>query len=93
MINQNKSSRREFLFSAAAVLLIAHVPIAVGVLKNPYKTVDWGVVLNRVIGDRNALNAGFNADMKSYKFGSPEWCMEEVLAGHGLLAEGAPIHV
>ena len=25
--------------------------------------------------------------------GSPEWCMEEAIAGHGLLAKGAPIHV
>ena len=88
-----KISRREFLFSTAAALLIAHVSGANEPQESRCKVVDWEVILNKVIGDRNALMTGFGPDIKSYKVGSPEWCMEEALAGHGLLAEGAQIHV
>ena len=86
-------SRRDFLFSAAAALLISQLPATSKSLENPYQDVDWEQVLNKVIGDRNALIMGFGSDIKSYEVGSPEWCMEEVLADHGVLAEGARIHV
>jgi hypothetical protein len=86
-------SRRFFLFSAAAALLVSQMPVTSKSLKNPYSDVNWEQVLNRVIGDRNALIMGLDPDIKSYKVGSPEWCMEEVLAEHGLLAEGARVHV
>lgn len=88
-----KVSRREFLFSAAAALLISQVPVTTRSLDNPYRDVNWEQVLNKVIGDRNALIMGFGSDVKSYEVGSPEWCMEEALADNGLLAEGARIHV
>jgi hypothetical protein len=88
-----KVSRRDFIFSAAAALLVSHLPSSQEPRKSPYENVNWERVLNKVIGDRNALIMGFGPDIKSYKVGSPEWCMEEALAQHGLLAEGARVHV
>ena len=86
-------SRRDLLCSVAAALLVSHVPSNLNWEEDPSKDVNWEEVLNKVIGDRNAWLMGFDDGIGSYEIGSPEWCMEEALAGQGLLAKGAPIHV
>jgi len=86
-------SRRDLLFSLAASLLLSQIPSGLVRQRNSYSDVDWEMVLNKVIGDRNALMMGFGGDIGPYKVGSPEWCMEEALAGRDLLAEGAQVHV
>ena len=88
-----KVSRRDFIISTAAALLLSRIPSAQEPEGGHYRDVNWELVLNRVIGDRNAVIMGCGSDINSYKVGSPEWCMEEVLAEHGLLAEGARVHV
>jgi hypothetical protein len=86
-------SRRTFLFSAAAALFGSFLPRMPKQYENSHIAPDWDVVLNRVISDRNALVAGFASEVQSYEIGSPEWCMEEALAGQGLLEDGAQVHV
>jgi hypothetical protein len=95
MKNRHCLSRRDFLFGMAATLLATHTIVYAGTdVPGPVnRLVDWEDVLNKVIGDRNELVSGFSKGPISYPVGSPEWCMEEALAGHELLAEGAQVHV
>jgi hypothetical protein len=82
--------RREFLISAAATLLVASLPTS-----NKYEAnnVNWEDVLNRVIGDRNAIISGMIKTHHRYKKWSPEWCMGEALNECGLLGESEVVHV
>jgi hypothetical protein len=83
------------MFGMAATLLATHAIVYARTdIPGPVnQQVDWENVLNKVIGDRNALVSGFSKGPISYPVGSPEWCMEEALANQELLAEGAQIHV
>jgi len=93
MGKHNEISRREFIITTAATLLVTHAPIDSPQQENPYKDVDWEMVINKVVGDRNALLMGYKTDFESYPVDSPEWIMEEVLAIHFPPPEGARIHV
>jgi hypothetical protein len=95
MKNGNDLSRREFMFGMATTLLASHAinKIGLGIPDASVSQVDWEEVLNKVIGDRNAALSGFSSGPVSYAVGSPEWCMEEVLAADGFLSNGGTIHV
>ena len=83
-------NRRDFIVSTAATILVASLPAPTNSEANK---VDWEDVLNRVIGDRNAIVTGMIKTHKGFEKWSPEWCMEEALAECGLLREGEQVHV
>jgi len=83
MIDIPQPNRRSFLIGLA--LTAAFAPISLRrspdlhTLDWDPKDVDWGNVINEVIGHRNRLITGMPPAPTPFRPWSPQWCMEKAM--------------